>query len=1079
MKSRLFSLCLLLFMGVALNAQVTTSSLLGKVVDSTGETLIGATVIATHTPSGTEYGATTNLNGVYQIINMRIGGPYTVSVSYIGYSATQQENVFLQLGSASEVNFELREEGIEMSEVVVIGQKDLQFSSRRTGANTNVSESTINALPTISRSINDFARLTPQASTRGNGISFAGTNNRYNQFSIDGTVNNDVFGLAASGTNGGQTGTQPISLDAISQISVELAPYDVKMGGFTGGGINAVTRSGTNKTEGSAYYFVNNQNLTGRSPFEDSDGNRAKLDNYKDEQYGFRLGGPLVKNKLFYFVNAELTARTQPKINGLGQGSNITAEEVNQVLEVVNRVAPGADVGNTDPFEETNNTTKIFGRIDWNISSKHTFSIRHNYVSSENLSVFRNPNTYVLQSGAILFPSTTNTTVAELNSKFSNTVSNELRVGFTSVRDNRTFNGTPFPYVRVDLSGGRNIQLGSEQFSTANQLDQDIFTITDNVTLFKGNHTLTFGTHNEFYSIFNLFIRQNFGSYRYSLNDWLTVGTANETLPVSYDYSYSLVPNEPQWGAEFNAAQLGLYLQDEYRVNDKLKLTAGLRLDVPIFSTIPTANPAFNNTEIATNNDVKTDNVASGNLMWSPRVGFNFDPTGDRKLQFRGGTGIFTGRIPFVWLSNQYSNTGIQIARVQGQSSRGELPEDFTFETNPNGQYTSEDLGKPANTSEINVIDPNFRFAQVWRTSLGIDYRFNNGIVATFDGIYTKNINNILYQNLNVAGLNDGTAVPSAGVDDRPRFGGSFIESSFTDVIYLTNTNEGSSYNLTGQLSKQFGSGLFTSIGYTYGYAKDINAGTSSQAISNWRGVPHAGNPNNPELSFSNFMVPHRLIATLMYSHNWTPEIKTSIGLFYNGQSGVPISFTYDGDANRDRVFGNDLLFVPASRDQVTIYDNHTFQNGAWVVTQTADQQWESLNEFIENDPYLSTRRGQYAERNGARTPFENRFDLRIAQEVGVKGAGRIEVTFDVFNFGNLLNPEWGRSYNPSNTQILTVAQFGRSSGINEPRTINGTEVATPSDRAVYKGNVRGTEAWVENDFFSRWRGQLGVRYTF
>jgi len=1058
---------------------VTTSGLSGRVADDAGETLPGANVVAVHTPSGTRYGTTTNIEGRFSIPNMRVGGPYTITVSYIGFESFVREDVNLSLGQTQNINITLRDDSAELEEVVVLARRDQVFDGNRTGASTNIDAERINRLPSIERGIQDFARLTPQANTRGAGISFAGTNNRFNQFAIDGTVNNDVFGLAADGTNGGQTGTQPISLDAIEEINVELAPFDVRMGGFTGGGINAVTRSGTNSFTGSAYYFLNNQALTGTGVLADTEG--VRVPDYTESQYGFRVGGPIIRDKLFFFVNGEMTDRVQPQLFGIGEGSNITIDEINQVASVINRVAPGADIGDANPFNQLRETQKLFVRLDWNISDNHTFSIRHNYIHAEETSIFRNPNVFVLSGGAQFFPSTTNTTVAELNSRFGNTMANELRVGYTRVRDDRGFMGAPFPYVQVDLTGGRSVQLGSEQFGTANQLDQDVFTITNNFSIFKGRHTFTVGTHNEFYSIFNLFIRQAFGSYRYaSLDDWLTVGTPGEVPPLTYDLSFSNVPGEPNWGAEFRAAQVGFYAQDEYQATDNLKLTFGVRLDMPIFMDNPSANPEFNNAPIARRFDVATDRMPTANPLWSPRVGFNWDVTGDAQLQLRGGIGVFSGRLPFVWLSNQFSNTGIEIARLQAQRQRGDFPPNFTFNPDPANQPNAADLGLPTFTSEINVTDPRFRYPQVLRLNLGSDYRFANGLIFTFDGIFTQNINNILYQNLNIAGLEDNEFTFFQGADNRMRFDGARINPNFTDIVYLTNTNEGYTYNLTGQLTKQFDNGLMANLGYTFGRAFDINPGNSSQAISNWRNVPTFGNPNRPELSFSQFMVPHRIVGALNYRIQYANNFATSIGVFYNGQSGIPISFTYQGDMNRDGVFGNDLMYVPASRGEIVLYDRYSLSGGQWVLTQTADQQYRQIEEFIGNNRYLNNRRGQYAERNAGRTPFEHRFDVRIAQEILMRNAGRFEITLDVLNAGNLINNEWGRSYAIQNAQFITVANFGSSPVAGaEPRTINGAPVPLDPNVPAFKADVRGEDAWLPNDFFSRWRAQIGLRYTF
>jgi hypothetical protein len=1085
-----FSIFLLGFVGITntINAQgITTANIQVVVTDEQKASLPGATVTAIHEPSGTRYGSVANEDGIVKLAGLRSGGPYTVNVSYVGFQPQKFENINLSLGQTYDLRVRLKS-GTDLQEFVVEAEIDNIFDSRRTGASTNISEETINKLPTISRSIQDFARLTPQASTRGSGISFAGTNNRYNQFAIDGTVNNDVFGLAASGTNGGQTGTQPISLDAIQEITVQLAPYDVRMGGFTGAGINAITRSGTNKVEGSVYHFLNNQNFVGRSIFEDAEGNRARIDDYFERQSGFRVGAPIIKDKLFLFVNGEITKREQPKLFGIGEGSNITQEEIDRVVSVVNRIAPNANIGNSNPFNEEQETQKLFVRLDWNINEKNTFSLRHNYVNSEELSIFRNPNTFVLSGGAQFFPSTTNTTVAELNSRINNTTSNELRLGYTRVRDDRSFVGDPFPFVRVDLGGPRNIQLGSEQFSTANRLDQDIFTITNNLSILKGKHLITVGTHNEFVGVSNLFIRQRFGSYRYgNLAAWESVGTPNEQLPISYDYSFSVVPGEPDWAASFGAAQLGLYAQDEFQVNENFRVTGGLRFDLPLIFDSPTANNVFNNNPIAQDRNLATDKIATGNLLISPRLGFNYDVFGDRKLQLRGGTGLFSGRIPFVWLSNQFSNTGIQIARMQAQNNQNtnDFPDDFTFNPDPFSQPNAEDLGLETFTSEINVTDPNFKMPQVFRTNFGVDYRLDNGVVLTFDGIFTQNVNNIAYENLNVRGLvDDGVNSTFSNIDGRTRFNSSRPTGDFTDIILLTNTNKGYSVNLTGQVSKDFDFGLSAMAAYTYSYVEDVFPGTSSQAISNWRnGQPTTGNPNDPGLGLSQFMVPHRVISAITYSKEYAKNFRTSIGIFYNGQSGLAFSTTYNGDLNNDRIFGNDLIYIPTDRNDIVLYDTYRRSGSEWVLVETADQQWDRLNSFIENNSFLRDNRGTTPGRNRGRTPFEHRIDVRLAQEIKRVEWGRIEITFDVFNFTNMLNKEWGRSFNVANTQYIDVARFQNNTPAgNEPRTINGNAVPTSNTVAAFKVPTsinENTSFHVANDFFSRWRAQIGVRFTF
>ena len=1047
---------LMLFVGAntLFGQGITTASLQGVITDADGGTLPGANVVAVHTPSGTKYGVSSRLDGRFTIQGMRVGGPYTVEISYLGFETVNVENISLRLGQVYNLDVELQEEGLEIEGVEIVAVRNPILNDERTGAATSISNEQINSLPSISRGLTDFTRLTPQASTAGAGISFAGQNNRYNQFAIDGTVNNDVFGLAASGTNGGQTGVQPISLDAIEQVQVVIAPYDVRQGGFTGGGINAITRSGTNNFEGSLYYYSNNENLVGKSPDEE----RTKLDSYTDYQTGFRLGGPIVKDKLFFFVNGEVTSRAQPLLYKPGtSSSNISLDELERVESVASRL--GYDPGPFGEYSDETNSEKIFARLDWNINKNNKLTLRHSYVFGENIDGSRSPNSANFYNNGVYFPSTTNTSVLELNSNIRSDVSNELRIGYTSVRDDRDYIGDPFPAINVRLGGGRSINLGSEPYSTANQLDQDVMTITDNLTIYRGSHTFTFGTHNEFYSTYNLFIRQNFGAYSYhSLEDFETVGTANEVLPRSYDYSYSRTDN-PQQGAEFNAFQLGFYVQDEYQAARDLKITAGLRLDIPTFSEKPTANEEFN--EAFAEYEVATNQMSGSQLMISPRVGLNWDVNGDGTTQVRGGIGLFTGRVPFVWLSNQYTNTGNEFARVslfRNDGSLGDFEgrEDFTLVSDPFNQPDAADLNEPLGISEINVTDKNFKFPQVFRVNGAVDHQFPGGIIATFEAIYTKNIKNIDYRNLNIQ--EDGTL--QGGPDDRTYFNG-YINPSFNNVILLTNTSKGYAYNLTAQFQKHFDSGLSATAAYTYGQSKDVNGGTSSQAFSNWRYLENVNGGNNTELGFADNDIRSRVIASVNYKINYQNGSSTAIGLFYNGQSGIPLSYVYDGDINNDRTFGNDLIYVPANANEINFEGSADEQSA----------QWDMLNKFIEGNDYLKSKRGQYVERNGDRLPWSNQVDVRFMHEFKLKTVGetnhRLQFSFDVFNIGNLINKEWGRQYSVSNNSFSLINFEGFE---------DGTKIPTYS----YDGSgLSDGNPYYVSDFLSRWRGQIGVRYIF
>jgi hypothetical protein len=1052
---------------------VTTAAMNGIVTDMASEPLLGASVVAVHTPTGTQYGTVTGPNGRFNFQNMRVGGPYTVTVSYVGFEQAQETGISLALGENRNLVFILTEENVTLSEVVVTGRADQVMNQGRTGAETNVTREQLQSLPTINRSLQDFTRLTPQASTDGAGTSFAGTSGRFNNISIDGAVNNDVFGLGGTGgTPGGQTGTQPISLDAIDQIQVVIAPYDVRQGSFTGGGINAVTRSGTNDFSGSAYFFGRNENFAGRTPtFGLGNAERTRLNEFVDYQTGFRLGGPIVKNKLFFFINGEITRRQEPVLFTPGTPTTtITLEEVQRVDRVLREM--GYDPGGFGEFINTNKSNKLFARLDYNISNNHHLTLRHNYVRGVSSEVSRGQNSFTFANGGIFFPSTTNSTVAELKSNIGNQFSNNLILNYTTIRDDRDPMGEPFPRISIDLGSRRTINAGSENFSVANRLFQDIISLTDNFTGFYGRHAVTLGTHNEFFKFENLFIRDNYGTYNFRAGSGPGAPTGLENFenwrnvrPSNYSLSYSLVPGAPQFAPTFRAMQLGFYLQDEFTVTNQFKLTGGLRADIPVFLDRPTANPAFNNNPNFAQYDVATDQVPRSRILWSPRLGFNWDVTGERTTQLRGGVGVFTGRVPFVWISNQYNNTGIEFARFASSN----LPADFRFRPDPFNQPTAADFGLPAATSEINVTARNFRFPQTFRANVAVDQRLFWGLIGTLEGIYSKVLSNINYRDLNLA----PATTTLQGADNRPLYPGTgtartSIDPSYTNVILLENTSRGYAYNLTAQLQRPFENGFNANIAYTFGESKDVNPTTSSQAISNWRFTPNVRGANNPELAYANFDIRHRIIGSISYRKEYLKNLATTISVFYTGRSGAGISYIYRNDINREDLFSNtanDLIYVPANASEIVFVPNPRTQGQDPV---SPEQQWQEFNAFIESDDYLRSRRGQYAERNAGRTPFQHQFDMRIIQDVFANiGAKRhtLQVTLDVFNIGNLINASWGRQYfnNFNNYQLLNFVGFQQ-----------GTNIPT-----FRFDPVPNNLPYNINQISSRWQAQLGLRYIF
>jgi outer membrane receptor protein involved in Fe transport len=1048
---------LFLFLAFLITAQlgwgqgVTTSSMTGTITDESGEGLPGATVVATHTPTGTRYGTSTLVDGRFSIPNMRVGGPYTVEVSFIGFQNQTFKDISIRLGEPHVLNIKLGQAAAQLGEVVVSGARSTVLNAERTGASTNISRQQIENLPTISRSLQDFTRLTPQA----NGSSFGGSSNRFNNITIDGAVNNDVFGLSGSGAPGGQAGTQPISLDAIQEIQVVLAPYDITYGNFTGGGVNAVTRSGTNEFQGSVYTFVKGEKFVGRSPLTD-----AKYATFTDNQYGFRLGGPVIKNKLFFFANAELGRREAPLAFAAGETGSAISVSTAESIRNYTLTTYGYDVGTFGGINLKRENNKLFGRLDWNINDKHQLTLRHNYIKAFDDNLSRSGSSFSFGNNAYQFHNQQNISVMELRSNYSPSLSNNLILGYSRIRDNRDIAGDVFPQIQIrNLEGvsSNNAFFGAERSSVANELDQDIFEITDNLRYTLGKHTITVGTHNEFFKFRNLFINNIAGRW-----DFNNVADYLANRPLQARATYSLIPGESRPAAEFNAAQLGFYAQDEFEAFRGFRLTVGLRADIPVISDKP-----LNNTTVTTNfPGVRTDETPSGKVLWAPRAGFNYDVTGDRSIQLRGGAGIFSGRVPFVWLSNQFVNSGLLLGTVDitdnNRTAANEVNGGRGFEPDPTKQ---QNVGGPVATTEINAIDKKFRIPQVARFNLAGDVQLPLGIVGTLEGIYSKTINNVFYQDINLKpSITTINPEYSGGADLRPLYATNAagkISTAYTNVLYLSNTNQGYTYNLTAQLQKTFDFGLNGMFAYTYGRATDVNSGASSTALSNWEFVQNVNGPNNPALATSNYETRHRLVGSFGHKINYGPNnaFATGISLFYNGFSGSPFTYLYNGDLNGDGRTGNDLLFVPASLEQINLVN---ITNSAGAVTSTRVQQWENLNAFIENDPYLRERRGRYTERNGARTPWEHHFDLRLTQDLGLvtgKVKNTLQLTFDIFNVGNLINKNWGRSYFVSN-QAVTL--------ISTARNVNG-----------FNYNRSNPVGWDISDLGSRWQGQFGLRYLF
>lgn len=1052
---------------VSANAQVTTSSLKGQIVDEKNEGLAGASVVALHTPSGTQYGVLTDVQGRFALNNLRVGGPYQITISFVGYNPQVYNDITLSLGNVTDINVTLSPSVTALNEVIVSAGKNNLINSDRTGASINLSNDMVTAVPTISRGMKDFTKISPLANTSGSGTSFAGANNRYNQFSIDGLVNNDVFGLTSSGTNGGQAGIEPISLDAIEEFQINIAPYDVRQGGFTGGGINAITKSGTNSIKGTAYFFGNNQNFVGTN--EPKTNTKLPIATQSDYSGGFTIGGPIIKNKLFFFVSAEMARQSYPLANVPGTAtSNISTAEVDRIIAVINRVAPGYDLGSYVDINNETSSNKLLAKINWNISNKHKLILRHSYTYGENISNSRSPNSLRFYNNGVFFPSTTNSTGLELNSIIKNNMSNRLMLGYTSVLDDREPLGGNFPTVYINLSNATSATLGSEYSSVANLLKQKIFSIDDEFSIFKGKHSITIGTHNELYYFYNLFVQNIYGSYAYkTLANFETIGLAGEIAPTYYAVGYSFDgtdnPSQGNGAAEFNAMQLGFYAQDQYQLSKNVQVTGGLRIDIPVFRDSPEANDAFNTVYAPAG--VATGDIPKSRLMWSPRLGFNWDVFGNKTTQVRGGTGLFTGRVPFVWISNQFTNNGqVNGAYSTGSSSSSANPitnpAGLKFVADPYSQKLAEDLGKVAGRGAINVVDKSLKFPQVFRTNLAVDQKLPWGVVATVEGIFSKTYNNVNFINLN---RDVDPTFTFAGVDQRPRYVSGRLDPNFEEIIKFENTNEGYSYNFVFMLNKQFDNGFNAQASYTYGKSMDLNSGTSSVAYSNWRYVNNVYGLNDLRLSRSNFDLGSRFTGLVSYKKEYLKGLlATQVSLYYNGQSGQPLSYIYNADMNNDGSV-NDLIYIPATQSDINLIAI------TGTTPLTVAEQWTALDAFISNDPYLSKHRGEYAERNGARSPFQHNFDFRIMQEFKVKVGGstnKLQVSFDILNVGNMLNKKWGHVMYASNQQWSIINYKGQ------------VTTTTPTFTYDASGQTNGNPYYL-SDYSSRYRGQIGLRYIF
>ena len=1078
---RLLTFFSVLFFSSQLIAQITTSSVSGQVKDKSGVEIPGASVIATHLPTGSRYGVATSFDGHYTIANMNPGGPYKIVVTSVGFKPQVKEDVMLNLGSTSSFNFIVSEDATNLAEIVVKSDK----GGTKLGAGTSISEQTMKVLPTLSRSLTDMTRMTPQGSSTN---SFAGTNFRYNNVTIDGSINNDAIGFSpslggvsgTSGMPGSSTRTNPVSLDAIQDVQVYIAPYDVKIGNFTGGSINAVTRTGTNTVSGSVYGFGRNATITG--PNNAGDGAKIPSD-YSDFQTGFRIGLPLIKDKLFFFTNEEITRRNEPIFYGAGDANSlidvVTASKITNYL-VTNY---GFNPGETNNYNIYSRSNKFFNRLDWNISDKHQLSIRNNYVTSEASNLERDAANFRFGSMDFRQVNNQNSTVAELKSRFgSGNVSNSLVLGYSDIQDYReptsssiagnNANSVSFPQTEISYNGG-TIFLGNDREATVFNMKQKTFEITDNVTFFKGKHTFLIGTHNEIYNINYGFVNSWNGRIAYRNLDEFLAGKVNRVRGAySFgDNTRDNLFNNPY--AKFTVGLYSVYAQDEIQVSNNFKLSPGIRFDVASTDS-PALSPKTTSTAIDINAGTtytagtplsQVNNQLFGQVLVSPRLGFNYDVKGDKSLVIRGGTGIFTGRIPFAWLGYAFYNDGVgygafDINNRATATNKGDVLKDgargFAFS---NGQ---------GNQTQVDAISNNFKMPQVFRNSLAVDYTTKNGYKFTVEGIYTKTISDLRFQQVN---LKDSVKYFSYDTQKQmPIYlsggaTGQKLNTAFSNAYELSNTSQGYRYSVTLQASKTYPFGLNFNMAYTYGESYDLTNGIRNSMESNWQ-LNQSLTPNDPKLSYSNFDIRNRIIGSIGQLVKWNKNQTTTITGVISAQSGAPFSWGFVNSTIANTPQSAGLAYVFKDESEATKYFVDK-KNSAGVVTETTAQQATNFINFVNGDDYLNTRKGNFTERNGGRTPWNTTMDVRILHNIKIGEKNKaIQVSLDIFNFTNLLNSDWGRIYFAPNTFNSTV-------GLGLARSNSGV-AADPTYTFTKPASTYSTD-----QLASRWQMQLGLRYSF
>jgi len=1114
-------------------AQNTTSSINGTAKTSTGEALIGATITAIHEPTGTIYKVQTRAGGRFDINNLTPGGPYSIEATFLNYNTEKKTDIYLSLGETFKVDFALAPKSVEITGVTVTGTRKTVDATAKGGTEVTIGRDKMQNLPTVGRNLNDYLRAIPQAklaSSNNEGVTIAGQNTRYNSFYIDGALNNDVFGLANSGTNGGQTSTPPLSIDAIDQFQVLLSPYDASLGNFVGGGINAVTRSGTNKMEGSLYYFYRNQDLAGKTPTGDKSA-ATKLADFTNKTYGFRIGGPIIKNKLFYFLNVEWQRDKRPQPFDVSSGYNGNTKspaDIQRLIDTLN-ARGGYNPGSYLDNPETIDADRVASKVDWNISDKQKLSVSYRYTKADRYNTNSSNSSGVnFYNNGWIQPNRTHSASVELRSVTGKSSSNRLLLTYTNVSDDRTQIGSPYPRVVIfdgtGTSSGQGLIVGPDPSTNINILTQKNYNVLDVFKFNIGAHTMSVGGEWEYNDVKNAFIQRSWGEYQY---DSVQAFYAN-AKPRQYRVAYSLIDSingdATNAAAAFKISRWSAFINDELRVGDNLTLNFGVRADYTKWMTTPVGDPFANNVAIPKWSALYDLQGAQSGVApkipvsISPRFGFSYKIP-EENVVIRGGAGYFTSRIPLVWPGGVYNNNGLFIGGFTVSSSANAAAlNTVRFRSNPYGQWTATELGLGITKGAINLISKKFRNPRVFRTTLAVDKKFGDGWSTTVESIFSKNINEVYYTNLNAQ-------APIATLTG-PGGGGRLIYSPtalpittstpanpYDNAILLTNSDhdKGFAYNFSVLVDKRTRNGFGFTASYNYGTSYVINEATSSVNVSQWQFMETVNGRNNITRSQSDFSAGHRIFAYASKKFIYAKGIlATTISLVYNGQSGAPFSYVYSGaitkdDASAGGSGGNDLIYIPTQTEMGSLaIANNTVGSGSAAITYNRQQQLDALNAYIENDGYLKKNRGKFADRNGSRLPFTNTIDLKIAQDFNIKLGGhryQFQLTYDIFNFGNMLNRDWGRNYFLSNDQFAVISFRGftapgitnpvssSSAATNQVLTTYGSTsaaVTAPATVPVFSFNPQnvGRSPWnvstgTAPSVSARWISQIGIRFNF